>query len=206
MLRVTIEARLRVHGKIEEMKREARAPSLRSTKKMFSEHRDSFHAPPCIRASQIVKHKTETVTPEEARAAVEVALAELDAGAVFADVAARHSDCPAAGGDLGYFPREHMVDEFDQAVFPLEIGERTGIFETWLGFHIVKLTDRRPASARPFKEVREQIEKTLRAAAEFEALRTATERLRAKADIRRVTWEQLSREAAEGNTVSAASA
>jgi parvulin-like peptidyl-prolyl isomerase len=204
VLRATVEARLLVHRKIDEIKREARQPSLRATKKMFNENRDSFHAPPCIRASQIVKHKTETVPPEQARAAVEVALAELEAGAAFADVAARHSDCPAAGGDLGYFPREHMVDEFDQAVFPLEIGERTGVFETWLGFHIVKLTERRPASARPFKEARERIEKTLRAAAEFEAMRAATERFRANADIRRVTLsktqEPLSREASERST------
>jgi hypothetical protein len=44
VLRATAEAQLLVHRKIEEIRREARQPSLRATKKMFNENRDSFHA------------------------------------------------------------------------------------------------------------------------------------------------------------------
>ena len=190
LLRPRVEARLRVKRAIDAIKEKAREPSLRAAKKMYEANRDSFQAAPCIRASQIVKHVNETATEEEARQAMERALAELEAGASFKKTVAKYSDCPERPATWAFFPLGHMVEEFDEAVFPLAVGERTGIFQTFRGFHIVEVTGKRPMGPRPFAEVREQIEKTLRAAAEYEALRAATEQFRKKAEVRRVTEEE----------------
>lgn len=56
-----------------------------------------------------MKHVTEDQSAEQARAGIQAALAELERGDPFAEVAERHSDCKGNGGDLGQFPVGHMV-------------------------------------------------------------------------------------------------
>jgi parvulin-like peptidyl-prolyl isomerase len=45
------------------------------------------------------------------------------------------------GGDLGMFERRMMVQEFDEAVFNLHVGEVSDIVKTSFGYHIIKLTE-----------------------------------------------------------------
>lgn len=89
-------------------------------------------------------------TAEEATAII----AELDAGADFATLAAEHSTGPSSnqGGDLGYFTRERMVRPFADAAFDLEPGTYTSTpVETEFGFHVILVEDRRE-SERPTRE------------------------------------------------------
>ncbi|MBN2191814.1 MAG: peptidylprolyl isomerase [Polyangiaceae bacterium] len=80
-----------------------------------------------------------TRTREEAQAQAEALLAELRAGADFAAVATRASDCPSAarGGALGTFRHKMMVRAFSDAVAALEIGQIGCVVETEFGFHII---------------------------------------------------------------------
>src|SRR4029453_7639149 len=52
------------------------------------------------------------------------------------------------GGDLDYFGRGRMVAEFDNAAFALAPGEISDLVKTPLGYHIIKITDRKPAIVR----------------------------------------------------------
>ena len=63
----------------------------------------------------------------------------------FATLASEFSDCPSGqyGGDLGFFTRGMMVEEFDRAAFALEIDQVSEIIKTGFGYHIIKLTDKR---------------------------------------------------------------
>lgn len=69
---------------------------------------------------------------------------EIEAGADFADLAAKHSNCPSGkqGGDLGQFSPGQMVPEFDQVVFNEEVGKVHGPVKTQFGYHLLEITKR----------------------------------------------------------------
>lgn len=77
-------------------------------------------------------------TEEEAKAVK----ARLDAGEDFAKLAAEvstDSSNAANGGSLGDFGRHAMVEEFDKAVFSMEVGQISQPIKTEYGWHIIKL-------------------------------------------------------------------
>ena len=79
-------------------------------------------------------------TKAEARATAEGLLERVRAGEDFAALATEYSQDPAsaaAGGDLGWFRRGFMVDEFEDAAFSLLDGGISDVVETEFGFHII---------------------------------------------------------------------
>ncbi|MDH4136522.1 MAG: peptidylprolyl isomerase [Anaerolineae bacterium] len=72
-------------------------------------------------------------------------LAKLEEGEDFADLAAEYSIDTGSqedGGDLGWFPREVMVAEFEEAAFGLEIGETSELVQTQFGYHVIEVLER----------------------------------------------------------------
>jgi len=76
---------------------------------------------------------------EEAVLVAEQALAELDAGRRFDEVAKKYSDGPfgSRGGNLGWFQEGQMVPQFDDVAFALAPGATSRIVESANGFHII---------------------------------------------------------------------
>lgn len=104
---------------------------------------------------------------EKAKAKAEQLLAEVKkTPASFADVARKNSQDPGSaekGGDLDFVTRGAMVKPFEDAMFSLKKGEISGIVETEFGYHIIQLTDIKPAVVPPFEKVRATIENEVRA-------------------------------------------
>ena len=77
---------------------------------------------------------------EEAKARAEQALALIEAGKAFDQVAIEWSDGPFGkrGGDLGWFQKGQMAPQFDDAAFALTPGAHTQVVESTHGFHIIK--------------------------------------------------------------------
>ena len=71
--------------------------------------------------------------------------AEIEAGADFAAMAAKYSNCPSGkqGGDLGEFGPGQMVPEFDRVVFSGEVGKVHGPVKTQFGYHLLEITSRK---------------------------------------------------------------
>jgi peptidyl-prolyl cis-trans isomerase D len=120
---------------------------------------DQYTTPEQIRASHIL---FSTTGKDEAtvRAKAEEVLAKAKAGADFAALAREYSDDEATaknGGDLDYFGRGRMVPEFEQVAFNMQPGEISDLVKTQYGFHIIKVTDKKPAIVKPLDEVRDQI-------------------------------------------------
>lgn len=85
---------------------------------------------------------------------------DLTGGADFAVLAKGNSTCPSSqqGGDLGYFGKGQMVPPFEKAAFALKPGEISDVVETQFGYHLIKLTDKKPAESVDFKDAKARIE------------------------------------------------
>lgn len=138
-----------------------RRPTRKEIDLYYKTHRSTFRAPERYHVLHIVKNVNELNTREEALAIITKAQEELAQDARFSDAADKYSDCAGNGGDLGWFSRDVMVEEFEEAVLGLAAGERTGIFETRFGFHIAQMVEIRPEEILPLREVYDQIAETL---------------------------------------------
>lgn len=66
-------------------------------------------------------------------------------GEDFRQLAMKYSKDPGSaknGGDLGWFGKGRMVQEFENAAFKTRVGQVTGPVKTQFGYHIIKVTDR----------------------------------------------------------------
>jgi parvulin-like peptidyl-prolyl isomerase len=149
----------------------------------YSENREQFKSAERVRVGHIVKHINWQVDETAAHNIIEKARNELENGAVFEMLAAKYSDCPENGGDLGYITRGQMVEEFEDVVFNLGVGEVSGVFRTRFGFHIAKLYDRKPSDVHSLEEVKEKITDELRKRMQEKALDEFIDQLRNKAKI-----------------------
>ena len=88
-------------------------------------------------------------------------LDQINQGADFAELAKANSvdsSSSEEGGDLGFFEKELMGAEFDEAAFAMNIGDVSDVVATDYGyFHIIKLTDIEAETMQAFNEVEEQL-------------------------------------------------
>lgn len=104
-----------------------------------------------IRASHIlINLPQQNTTPEDSIKAYQKAydaIKKLKDGVEFSEVAKEFSDDLSAkqnGGDLYYFTAGMTVPEFEDAIFPMKIGDYTKEpIRTQFGLHIVKITDKK---------------------------------------------------------------
>ncbi|MGG2066703.1 peptidylprolyl isomerase PrsA [Bacillus sp. S14(2024)] len=108
---------------------------------------------PDIRASQILVNDEQTANDIKQ---------QLNSGASFEELAKQYSEdtvSKANGGDLGYFSPGKMVPEFEEAAYKLNVGEISDPVKSSKGYHIIKLTDKKPL--KPYDEVKDSIRKTI---------------------------------------------
>lgn len=121
----------------------------------YEENANRYRTPELMRASHIL-----LMSEEDARKVIE----DHAAGVNFENLAKAKSMDPTAqrGGDIGYFPKGQLMPEFENACSGLDVGEVSGVVRTSLGYHVIKLTDRRPPVSRPVKDVEGDIKARLR--------------------------------------------
>jgi peptidyl-prolyl cis-trans isomerase D len=105
--------------------------------------------------------------PAAAEAKAKAAYERAAAGEDFARLARELSDDPGskdAGGDLGMAERGDFVAEFADAVWGMKPGEIRGPVRSPFGWHVIRLEEVADESARPFEEVRAELEQELRRA------------------------------------------
>ncbi|MDF3024776.1 MAG: peptidylprolyl isomerase [Alphaproteobacteria bacterium] len=144
---------------------------------------------------KVEAHARHILVPSEEEAVQ--AIKDLDAGQKFEDIAKKRSSGPNAqvGGDLGWFLKDEMIAPISDVVFKMKPGSYTKTpVKTDLGWHVIKVEDRRERQVPKF----EQVEGEIRGMLSQQALKALVIDLRAKADV------QLFDEA--GNPVNAAAA
>ncbi|MDO9515548.1 MAG: peptidylprolyl isomerase [Syntrophales bacterium] len=128
----------------------------------YAKHRDEYEGKEANRIQQIL-----LVKPKDAdegvyktlRAQAEGILEKLKDGESFDLMVDTHSQGPAAGsgGDLGFVEKGMMFPKVDTVAFSLKRGEISDVIESPVGFHIIKIIDRRGAGIKPVEEVRGEI-------------------------------------------------
>lgn len=125
----------------------------------YEKNKDSLQHPPRIRARHIFIPTLNTPS-DTAKQSLEEALAEIkNTKADFSAVAKKLSQDPATsskGGELGWMSRKRLPKDFSEAVFDLPKNEPT-LVRTKLGWHIVEVTDTKPAELPPLESIRDEI-------------------------------------------------
>ncbi len=129
----------------------------------LEEHREEYDTPEQVHARHILIRVAENAPEAEvtqAKKQLEEIKKELESGADFAELAKQHSQDPGSapnGGDLGFFGRGQMVQEFEDVAFSLEPGQVSDPVRTQFGFHLIKVEEKRPAEHPQLSQVRQQV-------------------------------------------------
>lgn len=120
-------------------------------------------------------------TEEEANSVLE----ELNSGKDFSEVAKEKSTGPSAdqGGDLGYITKGSIIPEIEEVVFTLEIDSVTDVIKSDYGFHILKISEKKPEELKSFDDVRESIIQNLLPEKQKSAFDNLIEKLKSKTEI-----------------------
>jgi foldase protein PrsA len=124
-------------------------------KTYFEENKDSFDEKEQVKASHILV---------EDEATAKKVKEELDTGKDFAELAKEYStdtSNAADGGDLGYFSKGEMAEEFEKAAFEMEVNTVSNPVKTDFGYHIIKVSDKKAAKAATFEDHKGKIKELL---------------------------------------------
>ncbi|NDJ10747.1 MAG: hypothetical protein EBY17_06085 [Acidobacteriia bacterium] len=181
------EARDRILAErlIEHWGKGVKPPTKGEIREYYKKNRERFVQREMVHAAHIVKNfdAAKEVTAE-ARELMADLHERLVAGEDFAHLATEYSDCPEKGGDLGFFPKGTMVDEFDEQVFELPVMTPTPVFETPFGLHIAMVYEKRPAGIASLEEIGPSIEQRLLRTLQDHQVEHQLTELRRKAVVR----------------------
>ena len=131
---------------------EPESPTNDELKSLYDDNAELFTNPERRRAQHILVESEELANE---------LLGQIKEGADFAELAKANSEDTSSneeGGDLGFFERELMGAEFDEAAFAMNIGDVSEVVPTDYGyFHIIKLTGIESETMQSFDEVEDQL-------------------------------------------------
>ena len=158
-------------------------------KKFYEENKTEFTQPETVKASHILfrvnKEDSEDVVNQKLKAA-QGAEARAKKGEDFTALAKELSEEPGAkesGGDLGFFPKDRMVPEFAEVAFKENVGEISDPVRTQFGWHVIKVTEKKPAGTLPYDEVKSQLMTYLKTKKQEEGAQEVLKSLRDSAKI-----------------------
>jgi parvulin-like peptidyl-prolyl isomerase len=151
------------------LRRELKTKTLVSDEEIgeyYVKHRQEYEGKEAVRIKQIL-----ILLPQNASRAMKIKL-NADAemirkrmvdGESFDMLAVQFSQGPSAatGGDVGFLDKGTMLPEVDDRAFRLSKDEISEVIVSPVGFHIIKVLDRRGAGIKPIDVVREEIKAKL---------------------------------------------
>ena len=132
------------------------------TRKYYEAHKQDFAFPEGVHLAQILI-STDSRKAEEAEKRGNDVLAELKAGAKWADMARKYSDHASAqdGGDIGFFKEGTLAPAIADAIAKLDNNETTGLIQTKFGYMIVKVIERRKQGIANYEEIEPRVSELL---------------------------------------------
>ena len=151
--------------------------SDKEAQEYFKENRDLFDIPEEVKARHILVE-----TKKEAQDVI----ARLEKGEDFAELAGELSLDPGSkeqGGDLGFFPRKVMAEEFEKVAFAQKKGETSAPVKTSHGYHVIETLEHKKARKVTFDEVADDVKEKMKADRMPQLIQELMERLKSEAVI-----------------------
>jgi len=157
-------------------------------KDYYDSHPDMFKQPEQVQASHIlIKLKPDASESEQAEALKKIkdVQEKQKKGEDFAELAKAHSECPSSskGGDLGFFGRGQMVPAFEEAAFTMKPGDVSDVVKTQFGYHLIKVTNKKPESTMPFDDIKERLGQYLKQQKVQNEVKEFVDKLRKEAKV-----------------------
>jgi parvulin-like peptidyl-prolyl isomerase len=166
---------------------EEREPESSELRAFYDEQQGFFTRPGRYRVHQIFLRIPRAGDENEINARADEAIAALDEGQPFDEVAAAYGDgaiSPLPDSELPALKlREYIGPTALDHVLALEVGETTAPVRSGAGLHILRLVAMRPTATPPFDEIEPQVRSEWRRRTGDRALRAYLDQLREEADI-----------------------
>jgi peptidyl-prolyl cis-trans isomerase C len=164
-------------------------PSDADIQKIYE--KTSFAVPERARLAQLFLKADPASTPDqkaEIRKKLESIRADIESKKItFAEAADKYSQDPNGapkGGDIGLIARTQVsVKALEEAIFSAAPGTMTPVIEGPQGFHLVYVTEIKPAGVRSLEEVKPMLRQQVKLAARQAALRKYVDELKSNASI-----------------------
>jgi parvulin-like peptidyl-prolyl isomerase len=154
----------------------------------FNEHRDQFKVGDQVKLRMIAVNQPRNAEPGTAKKIAQEILKKIENGTPFSEMASIYSDGSqrAEGGDRGWIDRDRseLKKELLDAAFALKAGEHSGVIEFPEACFLIQVDAVRPAHVQPLHEVRDEIEKTLKAEESVRLQKKWIDRLKSKSFVR----------------------
>jgi len=182
-IRKDIEVQMRIEQRLNQVCKNLPKPSQDAIQKYYQENKEQFRSSERVKVAHIVKYVNWQTDEETAYNAMSQAYDELKNGAAFEVVVDKYTDCADRGGDLGYVTRGQTVEEFEDVVFNLGVGQISEVFRTRFGFHIAKVYGIELAAVPSLEEVKGRVTDTLKEQMRVKAVDEFVDQLKSKAKI-----------------------
>lgn len=154
----------------------------------YKAHTEEFRHPDLVRTSHIlilVPADSSADQDKLARQRIDAILARVRNGEDFAKLAQEASmDSSASeGGDLGFTSQGQLDPAYDAVAFTLEVGAVSDVVRSGVGYHIIKVTDKKQAGLATLDESRAQLTEFLKSEKSNMQLQQAVDQLRKEAKI-----------------------
>jgi len=138
-------------------------PTEADLRKLYDDNRANY----VVEERRRARHIVIPVEGDDDAAALKQAegvLTEARAGKDFAELAKKYSkDTSAAeGGDIGFVQRADFAGPVGDTLFSMKVGDVTGPVKSQFGYHILKLEEIQSGEAKPFEEVRAELDSQYR--------------------------------------------
>lgn len=149
--------------------------------------REGFYEPEKIRARHIFLSTVENDDETREEMIREYHRQIVDGDETFENIAKAFSEderTKKRGGDLNWFTRARVPEDFAEVVFALVPGELSEPFRTSIGWHIVEVTGHQPQRPVEFAEVEPEIRDHLENQRTADTMKVLLQKLRKVANIR----------------------
>lgn len=128
----------------------------------YTKKRQDYEGKEAVRLKQIflaIPAKADKKTKAKIKEEAEQLRKRVLAGESFELLAVKYSQGPGAaqGGDIGFIEKGTIIAAVDSVAFNLPMEQVSEVIESSIGFHIIKVVDKKGAGLKPIATVREEI-------------------------------------------------